>query len=84
MDSLSAGLLAGSDDLVHDQIGFFRSSRADADGFVGQIDVQGVLVGLGINGDRLDAHLAGGLDDAAGDFAAVCDQNLGEHIPVSP
>ena len=58
--------------------------RADADGFIGQIDEQGVLVGFGINGDGLDAHLAGGLDDAAGDFAAVCDQNFIEHIPFSP
>ena len=45
-------------------------------GLVGQLDVQRVLVGLGIDGDGRDAHLAGGLDDAAGDFAAVGDQDL--------
>ncbi len=80
MDSLSTGLLAGGDDLVHDQIGLFRGGRADADGFIGQIDVQRILVGFGINGDGLDAHLAGGLDDAAGNFAAVGDQNFVKHV----
>mmetsp|Transcript_29714 Transcript_29714/g.55055 ORF Transcript_29714/g.55055 Transcript_29714/m.55055 type:complete len:304 (+) Transcript_29714:2-913(+) len=39
----------------------------------------GVLVGLGVNGHGGDAHLAGGGDDAAGDFTAVGDQDLGEH-----
>jgi hypothetical protein len=48
------------------------------------IDVQRILVGFGIDGNGLDAHLAGGLDDAAGDFAAVGNQNLLEHIPFSP
>ena len=80
MDGLGAGLLAGGDDLVHDQVGLFRGGRADADGFVGQVDVQGVLVGLGIDGNGLDAHLAGGLDDAASDFAAVGDQNFSKHV----
>ena len=84
MDGFGAGLLAGGNDLVHHQVGLFRRSRADTDGFIGKIDMQGVLVGLGIDGDCGDAHLAGSLDDAAGDFAAVCDQNLGEHVLFSP
>ena len=84
MDGLGAGLLAGSDDLVHDQVGLFRGSRADTDGFVGEIDVQRVLVGFGIDGDGLDAHLAGGLDDAAGDFSPVRDQDLVKHGALPP
>ncbi len=79
VDGLSAGLLAGGDDLVGNQVGLLRGGRADADGFVGQIDEQGVLVGFGIDGNRRDAHLAGGLDDAAGDLAAVSNQNFIEH-----
>ena len=38
-----------------------------------------VAVGLGIDGDRLDPHPAGGLDDPAGDLAAIGDQNSFEH-----
>ena len=36
-------------------------------------------IGVGIDGDGLDAHLARRLDDAAGDFAAIGDQNFLEH-----
>ena len=46
---------------------------------VGHLDVQGVPVGLGIDGDRLDAHPARGLDDPAGDFAAIGNQDTLEH-----
>jgi hypothetical protein len=38
--------------------------------------MQRIAIGVGIDGDRLDAHLAGGLDDPAGDLAAIGDQNL--------
>jgi hypothetical protein len=41
--------------------------------------VQLVLVGLGIDGDRLDAELAARVDDAEGDLAAVGDQDLLKH-----
>ena len=41
--------------------------------------MQRIPVGLGIDGDRLDAHPAGGLDDPAGDLAAIGDQNSFEH-----
>ena len=40
MDGLGAGLLAGVDDLVDDQIGLRRRRRADVDRFVGHLDVQ--------------------------------------------
>ena len=38
--------------------------------------MQGVAVGVGIDRHGGDAHPAGGLDDAAGDFAAIGDQNF--------
>ena len=46
---------------------------------VRHLDMQRVRVGVGIDGDGRDAHLAGGLDDAAGDLAAIGDQDLLEH-----
>ena len=84
MDGLGAGLLAGLDDLVDQQVGLRGRRRADGDRLVGHLDVQGVAVGLGIDRHRLDAHPAAGLDDAAGDLAAVGDQDLLEHRPVGP
>ena len=46
--------------------------------------MQRVAIGIRIDRDRLDTHLAGRLDDAAGDFAPVGDENLLEHYFPSP
>ena len=61
------------------EIAFRRIGGTDAIGEVGELDVQGVLVGIGIDGDRLDAKLLAGADDADGDFAAIGDENSPEH-----
>ena len=81
---LGAGLLAGVDDLVDQQIGLGGGRRADVHGLVGHFHVQRVPIGIGIDGDGLDAHLARSLDDAAGDLATVGDQNFFEHKPLCP
>jgi hypothetical protein len=41
--------------------------------------VEGVAVGLGIDGDGFYSHPAGSLDDPAGDLAPIRDQNSFEH-----
>ena len=79
MHGLRAARLAGGHDLVDQQIAFGGLRRADGDGGIGHLHVQGVLVGLRIDGDRLDAHFARGLDDPAGDFAAIGNQDTLEH-----
>ena len=70
MDGLGAGALAGIDDLVGNEVGLAGGGRAEQDCFVGEADMAGVGIGFGIDGDGADAHAAGGLDDAAGDFPA--------------
>ena len=83
MDRLRARRLAGGDDLVDHEIGLRRGGRPDGDGLVRHLDMQGVLVGFRIDRDRLDPHAARRLDDSAGDFAAVGDQDFLEHrLPV--
>ena len=52
---------------------------ADRYRLIGHLDVQPVAVGLGIDRHRLDAELPRRLDDAAGDLAAVGDEDLVEH-----
>ena len=76
---LGAGGAAGLDDLVDDEIGLGGRRRADGDGLVRHLDVQAVAIGLGVDRDGLDAELARALDDAAGDLAAIGDQDLLEH-----
>src|SRR5450631_2473452 len=79
MHGLRAARLAGGHDLVDQQIALGRFRRADGNGAIRHLNVQGVLVGVRIDRDRLDTHTAGGLDDPAGDFAAIGNQNTLEH-----
>ena len=65
------------------QIAVGAPRRTDADVFVGEADVQRILVGLRIDGDGLDAELAAGADDAQGDFAAISDEDFLEHESTS-
>ena len=80
MHGLRPGLAACLNDLLHHEIAFGRSRRSDQDGVIGHLDVERVAVGLGIDRNGLDSHAAGGLDDPAGDLAAICDQNSFEHV----
>ena len=83
MHRLRPGRFAGRDDPVDHEIGLRRGGRANGDRFVGHLDVQRVLVGLGIDGDGLDPHATRRLDDPAGDFAAVGDKDFLEHrLPI--
>ena len=75
MHGLCAGLAAGLDDLVDQQIALGGRRRADQHGVIGHFDMERIAVGLGIHGYRLDPHPARSLDDPAGDLAAICDQN---------
>jgi hypothetical protein len=45
----------------------------DADRFIGGLDVEGVVICLGVDGEGANAHVFAGADDAKGDFAAICD-----------
>ena len=66
-------LLAGGNDAVGQQVTFAAGGRADVDGFVGQLHMASVAVGVRVNGDGGNAHAAGGGDDAAGDLSAISD-----------
>ncbi len=79
MHRFGAGLLAGLDDFLDQEIALGRGRRSDEHGLVGHLDMQRIAIGFGIDGDGLDTHLAGGLDDPAGDLAAIGDQNFFEH-----
>ena len=76
---LGARRLAGRDDLVADKIAFGRRRGPDMHRLVRHLDMDRVAVGVGIDGHRRDTHPARRLDDPAGDFATVGDQNLLEH-----
>ena len=85
MDGLGARPPDGLDDAVHVEIALRGRRGPDEDRLVGEADVEGGAVRLGIDGDARDAHLPAGPDDADGDLAAVRDQDLAEHVipPIS-
>ncbi len=79
MNRIRIADLRGADDAVDLQIALVARAGADADGLVGELHVERIHVGLGINGEGLDALLLAGADDAQGDFAAVRDEDFLEH-----
>ena len=56
--------------------------RADAMCFVGFFDMQGVAVGVGIDGDGANAHFGASAHKADGDFAAVGDKQALNHFAI--
>ena len=84
MNGLRAGRLGRGHDLGDIEIGLRGLRRADGYGLIGHLHVQRVAVGLGIDGHGLDAEPARGPDDAAGDFAPIGDEKLGEHALRRP
>ena len=80
MHRLRAGLLAGLDDLVDQEIGLRRGRRSDEHLLVGHAHVQRIGVGFGVHRHGLDAEPPAGADDAAGDLAAIGDQDLVEQL----
>ena len=79
MDGFGAALLARGDNLLDDKVAFSCRRGTNRDGGIRHLDVQGILVGLRIDGDRFDSQSARGLDDPAGDFAAIGNQDTLEH-----
>ena len=84
MHRLRASGLGGGDKARDVEVGLARRRRADLEGLVGEARMQGVAVGGGDDRDAADAQRAATADDAYCDFAAVGDEDLGEHQVSSP
>ena len=81
VDGLGPGLLGRGDDLGGVEIGLGRGRGADPDRLVGHVHMEGITVGVGIDGDRRDAEPPRRFHDAAGDFTPIGNEKLGEHGP---
>ncbi len=79
VNGLGVGSLCGSNNALLREIALARGRRADMDRFIGEPDVSSIDIGVGINGDRADAHAPCRMDDPAGDFSAIGDQYLRKH-----
>ena len=61
------------------EVAVARWGWADANGLVGEPNVQGVAVGLGIHGYRFNTHLSAGANDAHRYFTPVGDEDFINH-----
>ena len=83
VDGFGVGDLGRGDDRRYVEVAQAGRGGADAHRLVGEAHVLGVGVGLGMDGDGLDAELAAGAQDAQGDLAAVGNEDLLEHGRIS-
>jgi hypothetical protein len=79
MDGIDVADFGGADHAVDFQITVGTRGFTDADGFIGELDVEGIDVGFRVNRERFDPELLAGANNAQRDLASVGDQNLIEH-----
>ena len=82
MNRLGPGVQAGLEDFVFQQVALCRRWRPDVYGLIGHLHMQGIAIGIGIDSHGLDTHLARGLDHAAGNLTAVCNQDFVKHVQI--
>src|SRR5262249_37416162 len=80
VDGVGAGYDGGADQRRYVQVAGRRYRRTDAKGLIGKLDVQGVGVGLRVDGDGPNAQLPAGPDHSEGDFSSICNENLFKHL----
>ena len=84
MDRLRVGFARNLEDAVLVEVALRRHGRAKSIRLVRCLDMRGPNIGIRVDGNRRDAHLAQGPRDPHGDLAAVRDQYLSEQwIAVS-
>jgi hypothetical protein len=76
MNGISAGDFGRADDRRHVQVAIGAPRRSDTDVFIRVLDVQRVLIGLGIDSDRADTELATGDYYPQRDLSTIGDQDL--------
>ena len=80
MDGVGPGAGGGAEEGRDVEIGVGRRGGAEAHGSVSGAHVGAVGVGVGVDGHGADAQPAAGANDAAGDFAAVGDEDRVDQI----
>ena len=80
---VSTGADGNLNELVHHQVGLCRGGTAESVGFIGELYVLGVAVGVSIDGDGLQTLIAGCATHADSNFTAVSDKNLADRAGVA-
>src|SRR6266540_155298 len=80
VDGFGSGLPRHLEDLLHDQVALARRAGAEQVRLVRAPGVRRVAIRLGVDRHARDAELLERPHDADGDLAAICDQDLLEHL----
>ena len=83
MHRIGTGTDSHLDELVHHQVGLRRGGTAQSVRLIGQLHVQGVAVGISVDGNGLQSFVAGRANHTDGDFAAVGDEDFTDRAGVS-
>src|SRR5262249_15382056 len=78
MNRFSAALAGGHDDGIDIEIAFLGSRGADRRRRIGELHMQRIAVGVGVDRDCAKAHALCRADDPASDLATVGDQQRAE------
>ena len=84
VNRLHVGDLGGRDQPGDVQIAVGARGLADADAPIGQLQVRGVAVGLGVDRDHLDAQLLAGSNDSECDLTTIRHQDPLKHREPLP
>ena len=76
MDRVGAGLLRRVEQLAEIEVGLRGGLAAECERLVGEPDVWGVGVGLGVHGHARDPGVLGRADHPDGDLSAIGYQHL--------
>src|SRR5437763_1369693 len=68
----------GGDHVLDHQVTLARRGRTNPHRFVARAHMQRGAIGIAVDGDGADAHLAAGARHADGDLATVCDEDLAD------
>ena len=84
MDGVTSGLHRRREDGRQVEVAVRRAGRANAHRPGGQLYMERLRIGRGVDGHGLDLHLPAGTDDADGDLSPVGDQDPMEHRLTAP
>jgi hypothetical protein len=84
MNGIDVGYFRGADDSIDSEVAFVRGGFSDANGFISELDVHGIGIRLGIDGNRSDVELFASPNDPDGNFSAISYKNFFEHLDLGP
>jgi hypothetical protein len=79
VDGIDVGDFGGADDTVGLQVALTAWRGSDTNGPIRQLNMEGLVIGLRVDRNRLDSQFFTSADDAQSDFASISNENFLKH-----